>query len=179
MSNRWVVFACGLALGYVIHMAYFTPPPVAIIGPHCEPAAVAEGIPARTAAAPGHHEEISVRKLTIRALPDTISETAPRSVRPPAQERAEPESTAFLSIDEKSVDEMERSKDELKNRVYTEATGEGWRVHVLREDNLLTQTGIQDGDLITTQSLNMQLQQPDRVRLASRIMRILNDLNRQ
>ncbi len=73
---------------------------------------------------------------------------------------------------------MEKSKDELREQVYTESTSEGWRVHVLREDNLLTRTGIRDGDVITTQSLNGQLQLPDRVRLAIRVTGILNYIQR-
>lgn len=54
----------------------------------------------------------------------------------------------------------------------------GWRIHILREDNLLTGTGIQDGDLITYESLETERLKPGRVQLANRLMGILNYIKR-
>lgn len=83
-----------------------------------------------------------------------------------------------MNVDETTVGEMEAGLEALRQAVYTENTDEGWRIHVLREENPLTSIGVRDGDLITYDSLKREMAKPERTGVAHRLASVLGNLEK-
>ncbi|MGZ3698611.1 MAG: hypothetical protein ACXWPM_12395 [Bdellovibrionota bacterium] len=164
MFNRLLTLVAGIAIGYTLHS--FWPAPQKSTPPaEWEVAApkqaqqlkiVSGGTFSQMAplAAPTHHAELSVPKT-------------PREPR-----------TEGLNISEAVVSEMEQQREQLRQFAFTTQEQEGWKIQLLPEDRVFLKAGIKSGDLITFESMEKELQNPDRAGLASRMVAILNEIKR-
>ncbi|MBI3542271.1 MAG: hypothetical protein HY075_03215 [Deltaproteobacteria bacterium] len=171
MKRGLLIFVCGVAVGYLLHWQDTVAERQSALKSEA-PRTAAPVAPARMLVTAERPRELS-RPAPAERQRDSDRDREARATAEPARE-----TTAALDFDEGTVQEMERAKDVLRELVYTENTAEGWRVHVLREDNLLTRSGLRDGDLITFDSVNSQLASPERGKLASRVVDLLNYIER-
>lgn len=111
---------------------------------------------------------------------ETVAKIENKHVNFPT-EAAQVKTSKFITntITEYTIGQLEATEELLQNAVYSESTETGWRIHVLKNDNLLTQNGVIDGDIITFKSLETQRQSdPKRAQLADRMERLLNHIKR-
>jgi len=83
-----------------------------------------------------------------------------------------------LTLDADAVEQMEHLGDRLKSFAYTVQTKKGWRIRILPEDRVFSKTGLKSGDFIPVESMQRQLQNPERAELAARMVAILNLIQR-
>jgi|GEM_PF-7078610 len=90
----------------------------------------------------------------------------------------ETESTIRFRLEESTIQVMENAHSELRNQAVSEATAEGWKIHLLPDDKIFLATGLRSGDVITQESLSVQLASPEREALARRFVAILKSIER-
>ena len=85
----------------------------------------------------------------------------------------------FLNIhlEEPIIDQLEHEIDSLKQSVYTEHGEMGWKIHISTGSHFLI-TGFQDGDLISDESFENQIANPEKSELANRFISLLSQLQR-
>ena len=66
----------------------------------------------------------------------------------------------------------------LRQRAYVEQVEDGWKVHILEKDRALIRTGLTDGDIITHDSIDTQMQMPEREALVVRFVALLRYIER-
>lgn len=108
--------------------------------------------------------------------PDAAEESERPSDVPPEAEN--PEYTTHLNLEEEIVRDMEDSREELRRNAYTIPTGDGWKLRINHPDKLFSKVGLNDGDLITSEGIEAQLNDPQKVQLAHRVLEILRFLER-
>ena len=124
--------------------------------------------------------ELRPRRIESHVAPkqDESKPSVATSVQKSDTAVAEPASTRGLVINEENVSEMERQRDQLRRYAYTTQTAEGWKIQILPDDKVFLKSGLTSGDLITFESVDSQLQMPDRAQLANRMVAILNSIQR-
>jgi hypothetical protein len=118
----------------------------------------------------------AIPKKTVDSVPSPPENKLSDIAQNPKIDRdaKEPEKTYGLVINEENVAEMERNRDQLRNYAYATQTTEGWKIQLLPEDKVFLKAGINSGDLITFESMDAQIQNPERAQLANRMVAILN-----
>ena len=108
-----------------------------------------------------------------------VAAIPPREDSPsPADEVNDHPQAITLWIDENVVRELEDNRDRLRDVIYTDSTNAGWRLHVLREDNLISRAGLHDGDFVSYEGLDSQFGKSGRAELADRVAALLDSVRR-
>jgi hypothetical protein len=104
---------------------------------------------------------------------------SPRDSANPSLAKSETQATVSgLILTEESISDMEKQLDQLRNTSSSSESAEGWRIQYGQGDRVFTRAGIRSGDLITYESLNTELQNPERARLAGRLIEVFNAIKR-
>lgn len=108
--------------------------------------------------------------------PSEATRPAPTVTRRKDRDIQEQNETHGLIINEENVQEMEKQGNQLARYAFTTQTTEGWKIQISPDDKVFLNAGLRSGDLITFQSMNSQLQNPERASLAARMVAILNQI---
>jgi len=130
----------------------------------------------------GHETRPQIANITPVLLPHVYSvKGLDQSVRKVAAATVVPVATPSslsLNLELENIREMEEHSDELVRNAYATEEQEGWRIHLMQNERILSKTGLHDGDLIPFESLSAQLATPDQGPLAARFQIILNHIKR-
>lgn len=87
-------------------------------------------------------------------------------------------SNLSISLSEEDVSALEQQWNDLPRQAEAILEARGWRIKRLQPDSLLATSGLQEGDLVTSASLQAYAQSQGNDQLAIRVANILNHISR-
>ncbi len=114
-------------------------------------------------------KEVKPTPLTEATPSKSVSRSTPTN-------RKVEESIRGLLLNEASITDMELHQDDLKNYAYTVETSEGWKIEIRPSDEVFQKAGLSSGDLITYESLDQQMEIPEKAPLVRRLINVLNSI---
>lgn len=83
-----------------------------------------------------------------------------------------------IDLSDSVVNEMERNLAELVHYVSVDSNSEGWKIHIQPGDRIFMKTGFRDGDILTNESMDSRLKNPETADLAKRFLAVLNRIQK-
>lgn len=163
--NKFVIFILGAVCGFGVSRAFKDSPTVDV---------VQESSVERKS-----HSEVPLihRAPTVASTPQPSSES-PIPDATDVQQAPTPPHPVYFIFSEETVENMEQNIAALQKDVSVVKDREGWIVRFHSTNNLLSQVGISDNDMIRFNQLDEMRLNPDTQDLANRMESVLANLER-
>ena len=163
--NKFAIFVLGTVCGFGVSHAMRDSPSVEVVQTSSEAASRAE--------TPLIHR--SEEPASATTTPETPHEVATSEMQPP---QPTPPHPVYFIFSEESVENMEQNIATLQKDVSVIKDQDGWVVRFHSTNNLLSQLGISDNDLIRFNQLDEMRLNPETQDLANRMESVLGNLER-